>query len=112
VLLSTNRLSALDAIVRAELRDQIRSLQQRLAIHDRLRDARPREVLSMADRVCVMSKGHIEQVASPSELYSRPATAFVAQFVGISSRVPVDASNHEVVVFGQRCPVRSGEGAI
>ena len=65
----------------------------------------------MADRVCVMSRGHIEQVASPSELYSRPATAFVAQFVGISSRVPVDASNHEVVVFGQRCPIRSGEGS-
>jgi putative spermidine/putrescine transport system ATP-binding protein len=111
VLLLDEPLSALDAIVRAELRDQIRSLQQRLAITTVFVTHDQEEVLSMADRVCVMSRGHIEQVASPSELYSRPATAFVAQFVGISSRVPVDASNHEVVVFGQRCPIRSGEGS-
>ncbi len=111
VLLLDEPLSALDAMVRAELRDQIRLLQQRLAITTVFVTHDQEEVLSMADRVCVMSRGHIEQVASPSELYSRPATAFVAQFVGISSRVPVDASNHEVVVFGQRCPIRSGEGS-
>jgi putative spermidine/putrescine transport system ATP-binding protein len=111
VLLLDEPLSALDAIVRAELRDQIRSLQQRLAITTVFVTHDQEEVLSMADQVCVMSRGHIEQVAPPSELYSRPATAFVAQFVGISSRVPVDASNHEVVVFGQRCPIRSGEGS-
>jgi putative spermidine/putrescine transport system ATP-binding protein len=110
VLLLDEPLSALDAIVRAELRDQIRSLQQRLAITTVFVTHDQEEVLSMADRVCVMSRGHIEQVATPSVLYARPATAFVAQFVGISSRVPVDASGHEVVLFGQRCPVRSGEG--
>jgi putative spermidine/putrescine transport system ATP-binding protein len=65
----------------------------------------------MADRVCVMSKGHIEQVATPAELYSRPSTAFVAQFVGISSRYPVDATNQRVELFGQQSPVRSGEGS-
>ncbi len=111
VLLLDEPLSALDAIVRAELRDQIRLLQQRLAITTVFVTHDQEEVLSMADRVCVMSRGHIEQVATPNELYARPATAFVAQFVGISSRVPVDASNHEVDVFGQRCPVRSGEGS-
>jgi putative spermidine/putrescine transport system ATP-binding protein len=111
VLLLDEPLSALDAIVRAELRDQIRALQQRLAITTVFVTHDQEEVLSMADRVCVMSRGHIEQVATPSVLYARPATAFVAQFVGISSRVPVDASGHEVVVFGQRCPVRSGEGS-
>jgi putative spermidine/putrescine transport system ATP-binding protein len=57
----------------------------------------------------VMSRGHIEQVATPAEIYARPSTAFVAQFVGISSRVPVQVSGQEVVIFGQRCPVRSGE---
>lgn len=111
VLLLDEPLSALDAIVRAELRDQIRLLQQRLAITTVFVTHDQEEVLSMADRVCVMSRGHIEQVAPPSELYARPVTAFVAQFVGISSRVPVDVSNGEVVVFGQRCPVRSGEGS-
>jgi len=110
VLLLDEPLSALDAIVRAELRDQIRALQQRLAITTVFVTHDQEEVLSMADRVCVMSRGHIEQVATPNELYARPATAFVAQFVGISSRVPVDAAGQAVVVFGQRCPVRSGEG--
>lgn len=111
VLLLDEPLSALDAMVRAELRDQIRSLQQRLAITTVFVTHDQEEVLSMADRVCVMSRGHIEQVAPPAELYARPSTAFVAQFVGISSRVPTDAANGEVVVFGQRCPVRGGEGA-
>jgi putative spermidine/putrescine transport system ATP-binding protein len=111
VLLLDEPLSALDAMVRAELRDQIRSLQQRLNITTVFVTHDQEEVLSMADRVCVMSRGHIEQVATPSELYARPATAFVAQFVGISSRVPVDMSGSEVVVFGQRCPVRSGEAS-
>ncbi len=111
VLLLDEPLSALDAIVRAELRDQIRALQQRLAITTVFVTHDQEEVLSMADRVCVMSRGHIEQVATPNELYARPATAFVAQFVGISSRVPVDAAGHEIIVFGQRCPVRTGEGS-
>jgi putative spermidine/putrescine transport system ATP-binding protein len=110
VLLLDEPLSALDAMVRAELRDQIRALQQRLAITTVFVTHDQEEVLSMADRVCVMSHGTIEQVASPAELYARPSTAFVAQFVGISSRVPVTVANHEVVVFAQRCPVRSGEG--
>jgi putative spermidine/putrescine transport system ATP-binding protein len=110
VLLLDEPLSALDAMVRAELRDQIRSLQQRLAITTVFVTHDQEEVLSMADRVCVMSKGHIEQVASPAELYSRPKTAFVAQFVGISSRYPVEATNQQVSLFGQTCPVRSGEG--
>lgn len=111
VLLLDEPLSALDALVRAELRDQIRSLQQRLAITTVFVTHDQEEVLSMADRVCVMSKGHIEQVATPAELYSRPATAFVAQFVGISSRLPVEAASQKVVIFGQECAVRSGEGS-
>jgi putative spermidine/putrescine transport system ATP-binding protein len=110
VLLLDEPLSALDAMVRAELRDQIRSLQQRLAITTVFVTHDQEEVLSMADRVCVMSNGHIEQVATPAELYSRPKTAFVAQFVGISSRYPVDATNQQVGLFGDTCPVRSGEG--
>ena len=109
VLLLDEPLSALDAKVRAELRDQIRSLQQRLAITTVFVTHDQEEALSMADRVCVMSSGHIEQVASPSVLYARPTTAFVAQFVGISSRVPVQMDGQEVVIFGQRCAVRTGD---
>jgi putative spermidine/putrescine transport system ATP-binding protein len=109
VLLLDEPLSALDAKVRAELRDQIRQLQQRLAITTVFVTHDQEEALSMADRVCVMSSGHIEQVASPATLYARPTTAFVAQFVGISSRVPVVMDGDQVVIFGQRCAVRTGD---
>ena len=109
VLLLDEPLSALDAKVRGELRDQIRSLQQRLAITTVFVTHDQEEALSMADRVCVMSRGRIEQTATPAALYSRPTTAFVAQFVGVSSRVPIEWSGNEVVVFGQRCSVRTGD---
>jgi putative spermidine/putrescine transport system ATP-binding protein len=109
VLLLDEPLSALDAKVRAELRDQIRSLQQRLAITTVFVTHDQEEALSMADRVCVMSSGRNEQTATPAMLYARPATPFVAEFVGVSSRVPVERTGDEVVVFGQRCPVRSGD---
>ena len=75
VLLLDEPLSALDAKVRAELRDQIRSLQQRLAITTVFVTHDQEEALSMADRVCVMKAGRIEQTATPATLYSRPATA-------------------------------------
>ncbi len=108
VLLLDEPLSALDALVRAELREQIRALQQRLSITTVFVTHDQEEVLSMADRICVMSKGRIEQVASPAEIYARPATAFVAQFVGISSRVPAEVRGGEVLVFGEGRPVRGG----
>ena len=67
VLLLDEPLSALDAKVRAELRDQIRSLQQRLAITTVFVTHDQEEALSMADRVCVMSRGRVEQVATPAD---------------------------------------------
>ena len=109
VLLLDEPLSALDAKVRAELRDQIRLLQKRLAITTIFVTHDQEEALSMADRVCVMSKGRIEQTATPAVLYRHPNTAFVAQFVGVSSRVPSHLSSGEVIIFGQHCVVRSGD---
>jgi putative spermidine/putrescine transport system ATP-binding protein len=109
VLLLDEPLSALDAKVRAELRDQVRSLQRRLSITTVFVTHDQEEALSMADRVCVMSKGRNEQTAPPATLYARPATPFVAEFVGVSSRVPVERVGNEVDIFGQRCPVRSGD---
>jgi putative spermidine/putrescine transport system ATP-binding protein len=109
VLLLDEPLSALDAKVRAELRDQIRSLQQRLSITTVFVTHDQEEALSMADRVCVMSKGHNEQTATPSMLYARPATSFVAEFVGVSSRVPVERKGNEVVIFDQSCKIRGGD---
>jgi putative spermidine/putrescine transport system ATP-binding protein len=106
VLLLDEPLSALDAKVRAELRDQIRALQQRLMITTVFVTHDQEEALSMADRVCVMSRGRAEQIATPAELYSRPSTEFVAQFVGVSSRVGVQRTGDSVNLFGRDIKIR------
>ena len=82
VCLMDEPLSNLDAQLRHEMRREIRGLQQQLGItmvyvtHDQT------EAMTMADRVIVMREGRIEQNATPAELYARPATAFVARFIG------------------------------
>ncbi|HEY1825915.1 MAG TPA: ABC transporter ATP-binding protein [Acidimicrobiales bacterium] len=106
VLLLDEPLSALDAKVRAELRDQIRAIQQRLAITTVFVTHDQEEAMSMADRVCVMSRGHLEQVDTPAVLYSQPATAFVGQFVGVSSRLPVTRRGANVDALGRDVPIR------
>jgi len=88
VLLLDEPLSALDAKVRLQLREQIRTLQQRLGTTTLFVTHDQEEALSMADRVGVMSNGKLEQIAAPDELYDHPATAFVAEFVGVMNRLP------------------------
>ncbi len=88
MLLLDEPLSALDAKVRLQLREQIRTLQQRLGTTTLFVTHDQEEALSMADRVGVMRAGKLEQVAAPDELYDRPATAFVAEFVGTMNRLP------------------------
>jgi putative spermidine/putrescine transport system ATP-binding protein len=112
VLLLDEPLSALDAKVRAELRDQIRALQQRLAITTVFVTHDQEEALSMADRVCVMYQGRLEQVATPSVLYAHPGTPFVAEFVGVSSRLGVTRRGDQVELFGQGVNVRGGPSTI
>jgi putative spermidine/putrescine transport system ATP-binding protein len=112
VLLLDEPLSALDAKVRAELRDQIRAIQQRLSITTVFVTHDQEEAMSMADRVCVMSRGHLEQVDTPAVLYSQPATAFVGQFVGVSSRVPATRHGDHVAVLGRDVPIRGDLNAV
>ncbi len=106
VLLLDEPLSALDAKVRAELRDEIRFLQRRLNITTLFVTHDQEEALSMADRVCVMSNGKAEQIAAPATLYSRPSTAFVAEFVGVTSRIKASRSGEQVVVFDKSIKIR------
>jgi iron(III) transport system ATP-binding protein len=75
-------LSALDARVRARLRGEVRDLQKRLGITTIMVTHDQEDALTMSDRIVVMSKGHIDQVGTPEEIYARPATPFVADFVG------------------------------
>jgi putative spermidine/putrescine transport system ATP-binding protein len=87
VLLLDEPLSALDARVRHQLRAEIRSVQQRLGITTLFVTHDQAEALSMADRVGVMHGGHLEQLGTPEEIYDRPETPFVAEFVGTMNRV-------------------------
>ncbi|OKJ06687.1 ABC transporter ATP-binding protein [Kitasatospora sp. CB01950] len=106
VLLLDEPLSALDAKVRLSLREEIRRLQQELGITTLFVTHDQEEALSMADRVAVLRAGQLEQCATPSELYSRPATAFVAEFVGTMSRIPCSrTADGQVEVLGHRHPV-------
>ncbi len=106
VLLLDEPLSALDAQVRGQLRDEIRRLQQRLGITTLFVTHDQSEALSIADRVGVMRAGRLEQIAAPDELYHRPATAFVAEFVGTMNHLPgklVDGQT--VAVLGTTRPL-------
>ncbi|MEV8535404.1 ABC transporter ATP-binding protein [Streptomyces sp. NPDC051211] len=87
VLLLDEPLSALDAKVRLSLREEIRRLQLSLGVTTVFVTHDQEEALSMADRVAVLNAGRLEQCAPPAELYARPATTFVAEFVGTMNRL-------------------------
>jgi iron(III) transport system ATP-binding protein len=90
LLLLDEPLSALDALERVRLRQEIRSLQQNLGVTTIMVTHDQEEALSVADRIVVMNHGVIEQVGTPMEVYREPATPFVADFVG---KVNVLAAN-------------------
>ncbi|MFE7458090.1 ABC transporter ATP-binding protein [Streptomyces sp. NPDC057554] len=117
VLLLDEPLSALDAKVRLTLREEIRRLQLALGITTIFVTHDQEEALSMADRVAVLNAGRLEQCAPPAELYERPATPFVAEFVGTMNRVPGQLTGDgSVAVAGASLPVDgdvpAGRGAV
>jgi putative spermidine/putrescine transport system ATP-binding protein len=105
VLLLDEPLSALDAKVRAQLRDQIRRIQLEVGITTLFVTHDQEEALAIADRVGVMREGHIEQLAPPTEVYTRPATSFVAEFVGLSNRLSGEVRGGSVIVRGFTLPL-------
>ena len=112
VLLLDEPLSNLDAKLREQLRSELRTLQQRLGMtfvyvtHDQ------GEALSLSDWIAVMKDGHVEQAGSPWEIYYRPRTAFLADFVGAVNLVPATVSaledGRERVAFGSPAGRRCG----
>ncbi|HCG56165.1 MULTISPECIES: ABC transporter ATP-binding protein [Brevibacterium] len=103
VLLLDEPLSALDASVRSSLRDEIRRVQQTLGTTTVFITHDQGEALAIADRVAVMNAGGIEQYSAPDEIYSRPATSFVARFVGSINEFAVPAN----WATGDRLPITS-----
>ncbi len=111
LLLMDEPLSNLDAKLRLHMRSEIRRIQQDLSLtclyvtHDQ------KEALTMSDRVVVMNRGHIEQEGTPLELYSEPATSFVADFIGRANLIPallkaIDGPWGEVEAAGKIVRVR------
>jgi len=88
VLLMDEPLGALDKKLRLEMQNEIKSIQRRLRITTIYVTHDQDEALSMSDRVAVMRAGRIEQIATPTELYGRPATRFVAEFIGAANLLP------------------------
>jgi putative spermidine/putrescine transport system ATP-binding protein len=104
MLLLDEPLSALDAKIRVSLRQEIRAIQRELGITTMFVTHDQEEALSISDRIVVLSAGNVEQFGEPFEVYNKPATKFVATFVGqlntISARV-ADAQNKTVAIDGQ-----------
>ena len=115
VLLLDEPLSALDAKVRVQLRDEIRRIQLEAGTTTVFVTHDQEEALAVADRIGVMNHGRIEQIADPQTLYRRPETEYVATFIGLTKRLPGISNGAEAVVFGQRVPLLGGsrkEGAV
>ncbi len=82
VLLFDEPLSNLDAKLRVEMRSELRKLQKRLSITSLYVTHDQEEAMSISDLLCVMHKGKVQQIGSPTEIYTRPANHFVADFIG------------------------------
>jgi putative spermidine/putrescine transport system ATP-binding protein len=108
VLLLDEPLSALDAKVRRQLREEIRRIQIVVGTTTLFVTHDQEEALALGDRVGVMSGGRLEQIAPPAELYDRPRTAFVAEFVGLTNRLAGIAGGGFVEVLGARVPLLDG----
>lgn len=105
VLLLDEPLSALDARVRVQLREEILRIQKELGMTTVFVTHDQEEALAISDRVAVMREGRIEQIGTPEELYLTPATAEVAAFVGLSSLLPATVAGGIARIWGSAVPV-------
>ncbi len=108
VLLLDEPLSALDAKVRRQLRDEIRRIQIMVGTTTLFVTHDQEEALALGDRIGVMAAGRLEQIASPTELYDRPRTRFVAEFVGLTNRIKGTAADGRVSLLGTSLPLLEG----
>ena len=108
MLLLDEPLSALDAKVRTQLRDEIRRIQLEVGTTTLFVTHDQEEALAVADRVGVMSVGRLEQLAAPAELYSAPQTPFVADFVGLTNRIRARVEGTTAHLLGGSVPLLPG----
>ena len=109
-LLLDEPLSALDAKIRVSLREEIRAIQLDLGITTVFVTHEQEEALSISDRIVVMNAGNIDQLGAPHEIYNKPATRFVATFVGHLNTIEAtvtDAASRTVTIDGQTAVVHA-----
>jgi putative spermidine/putrescine transport system ATP-binding protein len=102
ILLLDEPLSALDAQVRVNLREEIRRLQLSLGTTTLFVTHDQEEAMAISDRVGVMNNGVLEQIDTPDALYNKPASSFVAGFVGTMNRIPAHITDGMVEIFGSK----------
>ena len=101
LLLLDEPLSALDAKVRGHLRHEIKELQRTLGVTTVMVTHDQEEALTMADRIVVMNQGVIEQVGTPTQIYSEPDTLFVADFIGEMNQVSGRVNEDNTIAIGE-----------
>lgn len=115
VLLLDEPLGALDRKLRHEVQGEIRDLQRQVGITTLMVTHDQEEALSLSDRIAIVNEGRLEQVGSPAELHSRPATAYVADFFGssnvVTGRLRAENGAHFLDDRGVRFPCEAGGGA-
>jgi ABC-type Fe3+/spermidine/putrescine transport system ATPase subunit len=99
VLVLDEPLSNLDAKVRLNVRHEIKSLQKKLGFTSLIVTHDQQEALVMADRIAVMHQGRIEQLGTPEAIYHRPATPFIADFMGAENRLNSNVLPDKVIYF-------------
>lgn len=107
VLLLDEPFGALDAQVRRDLRRWLRELHDRTGLTTVFVTHDQEEALELADRVAILSRGRIEQVGTPGEVYDAPASPFVYRFVGEANRLPARLRDSALEVAGVRWPLQS-----
>jgi iron(III) transport system ATP-binding protein len=98
LLLLDEPLSALDAKVRLSLRQELKALQKKTGITTIMVTHDQEEALAISDRIAVLNQGRIEQIGTPDEIYTTPATEFVAEFVGTINRMTLPGSKGSMIV--------------
>jgi sulfate transport system ATP-binding protein len=107
LLLLDEPFGALDAKVRKDLRRWLRAVHDRTGLTSIFVTHDQEEALDLADRVVVMDHGRIEQVDTPEQVWERPASAFVCEFLGGANRVMARAVDGEIDIAGVRLPNRA-----
>lgn len=111
ILLLDEPFSSLDALLRVRLREELRQIQRQVHITAIFVTHDQEEALSLADRIAVMNKGKIEQVAKPSDIYASPQTLFVADFIGVMNLLPAQHTPGGIALGGRTLPVNARSNA-